>query len=406
MININNKIWNKLRLKDIEKYLNTIEDDETFFMEFKEEDIRNVQLTKEISAFANSFGGYVFLGVNDSKKIVGCSSKWTELKINTIVCNGISPTPQFDIKKFNLKNSRKLYIIKVEEGSNPPYITNDGYIYHRVSSSSDRVKDANTLNNLYLRNQNNIKDVENKIYIPEISGTIPNNLCGYVDFGFSLISKNIEKTKEKVRKADIKMISERLKKYEQKYSISKVGYSLSITIGDPIMKMGDKPILTTGGLSNLMEILPDGSFRSRILICSEIDSSIASISSITMIYSLFREIYEIVFGKNFLSNYIEAKKYEKLTVLKLFQPKIVVTGETKYAEQFNKLFNDHLIKYGNNIISNNNRIPLNGFINIDKSLFDLNKIKFNNDNLYGQLFYTGFYLLGYFDDFYIDENKD
>jgi len=404
MININNKIWDKLRLKDIEKYLDTIDDDETFFIEFKEENIRNTQLTKEISAFANSFGGYILLGVNDSKKIVGCSNIWTELKINTIICNGISPTPHFDIKKFNLKNSKKLYIIKVEEGTNPPYITNDGYIYHRVSSSSDRVKDANTLNNLYLRNQNNIKKIEDKIYIPEISGTIPNNLCGYIDFGFSLTSKNIEKTKEKVRKADIEKISEKLKDYKQKYSISKVGYSLSITIGEPIMKMGDNPILTTGGLSNFMEILPDGSFRCRIIICSETDSSIAYISLITMIHSLFKEIYAIVFGNNFVSNFIEAKKYEKLTVLKLFQPKIAVTGESKYVEKFNKLFNDHIIKYGNNIIANNNRIPLNGFINIDKSLFDLNKVKFNNDNLYGQLFYTSYFLLGYIDDFYI--NKD
>ena len=404
MININNKIWDKLRLKDIEKYLDTIDDDETFFIEFKEENIRNTQLTKEISAFANSFGGYILLGVNDSKKIVGCSNIWTELKINTIICNGISPTPHFDIKKFNLKNSKKLYIIKVEEGTNPPYITNDGYIYHRVSSSSDRVKDANTLNNLYLRNQNNIKKIEDKIYIPEISGTIPNNLCGYIDFGFSLTSKNIEKTKEKVRKADIEKISEKLKDYKQKYSISKVGYSLSITIGEPIMKMGDNPILTTGGLSNFMEILPDGSFRRRIIICSETDSSIAYISLITMIHSLFKEIYAIVFGYNFVSNFIEAKKYEKLTVLKLFQPKIAVTGESKYVEKFNKLFNDHIMKYGNNIIANNNRIPLNGFINIDKSLFDLNKVKFNNDNLYGQLFYTSYFLLGYIDDFYI--NKD
>lgn len=404
MININNKIWDKLRLKDIEKYLDTIDDDETFFIEFKEENIRNTQLTKEISAFANSFGGYILLGVNDSKKIVGCSNIWTELKINTIICNGISPTPHFDIKKFDLKNSKKLYIIKVEEGTNPPYITNDGYIYHRVSSSSDRVKDANTLNNLYLRNQNNIKKIEDKIYIQEISGTIPNNLCGYIDFGFSLTSKNIEKTKEKVRKADIEKISEKLKDYKQKYSISKVGYSLSITIGEPIMKMGDNPILTTGGLSNFMEILPDGSFRCRIIICSETDSSIAYISLITMIHSLFKEIYAIVFGNNFVSNFIEAKKYEKLTVLKLFQPKIAVTGESKYVEKFNKLFNDHIMKYGNNIIANNNRIPLNGFINIDKSLFDLNKVKFNNDNLYGQLFYTSYFLLGYIDDFYI--NKD
>ena len=226
MININNKIWDKLRLKDIEKYLDTIDDDETFFIEFKEENIRNTQLTKEISAFAKSFGGYILLGVNDSKKIVGCSNIWTELKINTIICNGISPTPHFDIKKFDLKNSKKLYIIKVEEGTNPPYITNDGYIYHRVSSSSDRVKDANTLNNLYLRNQNNIKKIEDKIYIQEISGTIPNNLCGYIDFGFSLTSKNIEKTKEKVRKADIEKISEKVRYFPMGFFFRKTKVQL------------------------------------------------------------------------------------------------------------------------------------------------------------------------------------
>ena len=33
MININGKDWNKLRLKDIEKFLSNIEDDETFFIE-------------------------------------------------------------------------------------------------------------------------------------------------------------------------------------------------------------------------------------------------------------------------------------------------------------------------------------------------------------------------------------
>ena len=69
MININGKEWNKLKLKDIEKFLLYVEDDETFFIEFKDENIRNTQLTKELSAFANSYGGYLFLGVDDSKNI-------------------------------------------------------------------------------------------------------------------------------------------------------------------------------------------------------------------------------------------------------------------------------------------------------------------------------------------------
>ncbi len=396
MIRINNKFWDRLRLKDIEKFLDTVEDDETFFVEFKEEDIRPKQLMKEMAAFANSFGGYVFLGVDDSKKIVGCSNMWTELRINTTVCNGIFPTPQFDIKKFNLSNSRKLYVIKVEEGPNPPYITNEGHIYHRVGSSSDRVKDANTLNNLYLKNQNNIKSVEDKIYISELSGMIPENLCGYVDFGFSLITKNIEKTKAKVFNADLEKISERLNQYDSRYSISKVGNSLSITVGEANMNRGNETILTTGGLANLMEILPDGSFRCRVVIAASSGDSIANITSLTIIHSLFREIYEIVFGKDFCSNFIEAKKYEKLTVLKVFQPKFIV-NDGEYKERFDKIFDEHLVKYGNNIISNSNRIPLNGFITIDKALFEANKLKFNENNLIGQLFYSCYYCLGYID---------
>ena len=89
----------------------------------------------------------------------------------------------------------------------------------------------------------------------------------------------------------------------------------------------------------------------------------------------------------------------------MFQPKIIGTGETELIEKFNKLFSDHCIKYGNNIICNNNRNPLNGFINIDKSLFEINKIKFNDKNLYEALFYTNYILLGYIDEFYMNDEE-
>ena len=58
-----------------------------------------------------------------------------------------------------------------------------------------------------------------------------------------------------------------------------------------------------------------------------------------------------------------------------------------------------MFKYGNNIIVNSNRVPISGFFTIDKSIFDLNKIKFNSENLYSQLFYTTYHLLGYVNKF-------
>ena len=83
MLNINNKSWEKLRAKDISAFLNVLED-ESFFFEFKQDDVKPDHFIKEVSAFANTYGGYIFLGVDDSKNIVGCS-KWTEQKIHSVI---------------------------------------------------------------------------------------------------------------------------------------------------------------------------------------------------------------------------------------------------------------------------------------------------------------------------------
>ena len=80
MVNINNKPWDKLRFRDIEKFLSEA-DDENFFFEFKSDDEEPKKLIKEISAFANTYGGYILLGVNDDKTIGGCK-KWTEQRIH------------------------------------------------------------------------------------------------------------------------------------------------------------------------------------------------------------------------------------------------------------------------------------------------------------------------------------
>ena len=69
MIAINNKEFSKLKFSDIEKFLNECEDGETFFIEFKNDDVTPKDLIKEICAFSNTFGGYIFLGVENNKRI-------------------------------------------------------------------------------------------------------------------------------------------------------------------------------------------------------------------------------------------------------------------------------------------------------------------------------------------------
>ena len=132
MILINNKEFSKLKYSDIEKFLNNMDLDESFFIEFKNDQISTKGLAREICAFSNTFGGYILLGVENDKSITGCV-EWNEEKINNVFRDLISPNPSFDIKKI-CKNKIKIYVIRIDEGTNPPYITNSGIIYERISS--------------------------------------------------------------------------------------------------------------------------------------------------------------------------------------------------------------------------------------------------------------------------------
>ena len=76
MLSINNTLWEKLKAKDIMSHLDNIEE-ESFFFEYKSDKTTAEKFIKEISAFANTYGGYLFLGINDDKSIGGCE-QWTE----------------------------------------------------------------------------------------------------------------------------------------------------------------------------------------------------------------------------------------------------------------------------------------------------------------------------------------
>ena len=139
MININNKEWEYLDEEDVKKAI--IDGDESFFFEFKDDRVDAKKIAAEISALANTYGGYIFIGVSDDKRIDGCNN-WNEQRIHITIHDSLSPIPSFDIKKFTFENEKNVYVIKVDKGLEPPYITNKGMIYERVSSGSFPIKDS------------------------------------------------------------------------------------------------------------------------------------------------------------------------------------------------------------------------------------------------------------------------
>ena len=81
MVNINGKEWDKLTITDIQTMLSEQDFDESFYYELKDDKVSPRKIMEEISAFSNTFGGYIFIGVSNDKQIVGCT-EWNEQRIH------------------------------------------------------------------------------------------------------------------------------------------------------------------------------------------------------------------------------------------------------------------------------------------------------------------------------------
>lgn len=397
MININNTSWDELNIEDVIEFLNG-DTDETFFFEFKSDHETTKGLIKEISAFANTYGGYIFIGVNDDKSISGCK-EWTEEKVHNVMHNCITPTPNFDVKQLKTQNSQIILIIKIEEGEMPPYITNNGHIYERVSSGSFPIKDSAKLAQLYTKHQDQLRKTENKIKLDELGLNMytPPNLCGYLDIGFSLTCSERANLYKNFFCFDLEPIVSFLKNKfgevgEGSYGISRVGNSFVFNFGSISMESSKHNI--PAGIHNFIEIMADGSVKCRVILLEK-DGKV-DMSSICYLNIMFKEIYSIMLGKELYKIFISAHKYEKLTILRQFIPYFEGKNfDEKMTSTVKNILQRHTEKYGRNLIVQGNRIPKNGLNIIDKRYFDNCKIDFNNNDLINELFRCACLNLGY-----------
>lgn len=394
MIEINNIVWNRLTKEDIDAFLsnNEIDNDENFFYEFKGDEVTKDKFAKEVSAFANTFGGYIFLGIGDDKKILGCT-QWNEERIVSVLHDRVTPTPDFAVRKFDF-NAGPIYIVKIEEGSRPPYITNTGHIFERVSSESVKITQSEKLNQLYIKRKDSLSKTREKIELPPIEKELfPNSLCGYIDMGFDLKLSTISSFQENFFRFNFDKVCDYLKTTKNKYSISRIGWTYLIRIGEP-ERADKKPGSPPPGWSNYIEILDDGSVRTRILLFADSNNCDVVVDDTIILFlgNYYEGIYKAIFGEELLKKFIYARKYEKLTVLKQFKARYIERGND--LEKYNL---DHIRKYGSNYISNGSRIPSSDFLTIDRQTFNRLEIPYDTENLYSLLFRHEFFNLGFID---------
>lgn len=398
MINIIGKEWSDLTSKDIEAFLLSPETEESFFFEFKDDRVDTKKISEEISALANTYGGYIFLGVSDSKSIDGCKL-WNEQRIHSVIHDTITPTPSFDIKKLIICD-KTIYVIRIDEGSEPPYITSQGKIFERLSSGSFIVKDSSRLTQMYDKNERQLNRMEKKISIPPLLSDL-NNVYGYIDMGFVLTVSDTRIPAKIFSQTDLKTVVDENVSDCPIYSFTRIGNSFVYTPGGLSTNINGIP----AHLNNFIEIMYDGSARMRVLLSNN-DSSDTTVNMLIpfqVLYS-FRQYYQKIMGELFPAHFISAKKYEALTVIKQFQPVFfyepnMIKNSPKLAKENQKFieFTQNKSKtLGLDNVITDDRIPKTGLATLDKRVMQRLGINdFTSTSITHELFYSRFVDIGF-----------
>lgn len=117
---------------------------ESSTLEFKRKVPSLEKIAKEISAFANTIGGSILVGVDDDGTIVGVNSEKTEMEAITVACQFYIQAPiepEFEIVSFKGKD---VLVVYIKESKNKPHKVLDENIavksqqraYIRVGESS------------------------------------------------------------------------------------------------------------------------------------------------------------------------------------------------------------------------------------------------------------------------------
>ena len=128
---------------------------EGWYVEYKEMPIGRAEIAKSLSAFANQYGGWFFLGVAENRTThtadrfpgIPTSSVPDALEsIRNATKDLLHPSVFYDYKVIDgpvdlidLPNGQSVIAIQIPQGPATPYVHNNGRIYRRIGDSSDPV---------------------------------------------------------------------------------------------------------------------------------------------------------------------------------------------------------------------------------------------------------------------------
>jgi hypothetical protein len=126
-------------------------------------------LAKSIASFANSHGGWLFIGIeaDDTNEpmlepiqgIPGNEAQLTE-RIYQMSQSRLSPPPYLNVAAVGLDNGGSVLVVHVPESPNPPHIAmSEGKVYVRSGDTTETISDRRDLDRLYDKARANCETV-------------------------------------------------------------------------------------------------------------------------------------------------------------------------------------------------------------------------------------------------------
>ena len=134
------------------------------------------ELSQEVCAFANSEGGYLFIGIDDAGKIEGTMIDNAKRSAVQDAIRDISPFVQVEMYPVDV-DGKTVWVIEVPSGKDKPYVLS-GAIYVREGSNSQKLTSADEMRFFFQSN--------NRIYFDAVS-------CQQFDVIEELDRKNFKK---------------------------------------------------------------------------------------------------------------------------------------------------------------------------------------------------------------------
>lgn len=145
--------------------LKLIENGENSYVEFKEDTVDNKKIAREIIGLSNHKGGYIFLGVDDNKNLVGITRNDNEERVMNICHDMVKPRiipTYYEL----IIGEVKIGVIEIENGCNKPYYMEEKarlaegktkiirLYYNRYGSTNREIEERDELQRLFQASQN------------------------------------------------------------------------------------------------------------------------------------------------------------------------------------------------------------------------------------------------------------